>query len=192
MYSRFAKRFLDLAIALTALVVLAPLFLLTTLLVLMSSHGPALFVQERLGRHGKVFRAYKFRTMTHRARTHHIEIKAGHPEVTLVGSLLRRLKIDELPQLVNVLRGDMSVIGPRPALVSDLKLYDSVARRRLEVRPGLTGLAQTHGGIHLSWPERWRYDVRYVDEISFALDLKIFLRTIILLAVGEEKLLQKP
>jgi undecaprenyl phosphate N,N'-diacetylbacillosamine 1-phosphate transferase len=191
-YRRVLKRILDLVASALALVVLSPWIALTALLVRITSHGPALFVQERLGRRGTTFRAYKFRTMTHVERTPDLEITAGNPEVTAVGAFLRRFKIDELPQLLNVLRGDMSLVGPRPALVRDLARYDEVTRRRLDVRPGLTGLAQIHGGIHLTWPERWRYDVRYVDEMSFALDVRILFRTIAVLFLGEDKLLERP
>ena len=191
-YGRLVKRVLDVVVSGVALIVLSPLILATALLVRLTSRGPALFVQDRLGWRGTIFRAYKFRTMTHVERTPDLEITAGNPEVTSLGAFLRRFKIDELPQLVNILRGDMSLVGPRPALVRDLAYYDEVARRRLDVRPGLTGLAQVHGGIHLTWPERWRYDVRYVDELSFALDVRILFRTVILLIVGEEKMLVRP
>jgi len=191
-YRLFVKRALDLVASGLALVLVSPVMVFTALLVRLTSRGPALFVQERLGWQGTIFRAYKFRTMTDVQRTPDLEITAGNEEVTIIGAFLRRFKIDELPQLLNVLRGEMSLVGPRPALVRDLARYDEVARRRLDVRPGLTGLAQIHGGIHLTWPERWRYDVRYVDELSFALDVRILLRTVVLLFVGEEKLLIRP
>lgn len=191
-YRRHGKRVLDIVASALALLVLSPVMLFTALLIRITSRGPALFIQERLGWNGTIFKAYKFRTMTHVARTPDFEIKAGNPDVTRIGAFLRRFKLDELPQFLNVWRGEMSLVGPRPALVRDLAHYDEVARRRLDVRPGLTGLAQIHGGIHLTWPERWRYDVRYVDELSFALDVRILLRTVVLLFVGEEKLLVRP
>jgi undecaprenyl phosphate N,N'-diacetylbacillosamine 1-phosphate transferase len=191
-YRRFFKRALDLLLVAVALPILSPLLAVCALLVRVTSRGPVLFMQERLGLHGRPFQAYKFRTMTDVPRDAREIYSAGEPDVTLVGGVLRRFKLDELPQLLNVLRGDMSVVGPRPALVRDLAMYDDVARQRLDVRPGLTGLAQIHGNIHLTWPERWQYDVRYVRELSFALDVKILLRTIVLLFVGEQKMLVRP
>jgi undecaprenyl phosphate N,N'-diacetylbacillosamine 1-phosphate transferase len=193
LYRRFFKRPLDVVVTAAALPLLSPLLAIAALLVKVTSRGRVLFVQERLGLHGRPFNAYKFRTMTDIPRAlPDRELLEKTPEVTWVGGLLRRTKLDELPQLLNVLRGDMSLVGPRPALVRDLAGYDDFSRQRLDVRPGLTGLAQVHGNIHLSWPERWQYDVRYVRELSFALDVKIILRTLVLLAVGEQKLVVRP
>jgi lipopolysaccharide/colanic/teichoic acid biosynthesis glycosyltransferase len=191
LYRTFGKRLFDLVAAAAGLVVLAPVLVLVAVLVRLDSAGPALFIQERLGKNGKVFRAYKFRTMTHRRRDVHQEIFGKTDEVTRIGYWLRRFKIDELPQLMNVLKGDMSVVGPRPALPSQLSQYNDTGKRRLCVRPGLTGLAQIHGNIHLSWPQRWVYDAKYVDELSLGMDLWIILRTFAVIWLGEEKFLDR-
>ncbi len=191
-YRAFGKRLLDLCISASALLAVAPLFALIAVLVKLTSRGPAFFVQERLGRGGTTFRAYKFRTMTDRLRVSHQEIFGKADEVTAVGYWLRRFKLDELPQLWNIVNGDMSLVGPRPALPAQLAEYTDLARRRLHVRPGLTGLAQVHGNIHLTWPERWVYDAEYVAGVSFALDVWIIARTIGVVLLGEERFLSKP
>jgi|WetSurMetagenome_2_1015567.scaffolds.fasta_scaffold35403_3 undecaprenyl phosphate N,N'-diacetylbacillosamine 1-phosphate transferase len=191
-YRRYGKRLLDLFLSILALVVLTPFFLFIALAISLESPGPVFYIQDRLGMHGKIFRAYKFRTMTHIPRTPDREIHPGDPELTRVGAWLRRYKIDELVQVFNVLRGEMSWVGPRPALPRDLEDYDETGRRRLLVKPGMSGLAQVHGNIYLSWPERWKYDARYVEECSFRLDLWIIWRTIAVMFIGEEKFLEQP
>ena len=123
----------------------------------------------------------------HRERIEHVEIREGNPEVTAVGEFLRRFKLDELPQLFNVLKGDMSLAGPRPPLPGQMAEYDNETVKRLQVRPGLTGLAQINGGTHMSWPQRWQYDLQYVREFSFPLDLRILARTILVVALGESR-----
>jgi lipopolysaccharide/colanic/teichoic acid biosynthesis glycosyltransferase len=129
--------------------------------------------------------------MTHKPRNSDHEILKGDTEVTRVGYILRRLKIDELPQLVNILKGDMALVGPRPGLPIQLKEYNEDGKIRLMVRPGLTGLAQINGNIFLSWPERWKYDRKYVESVSFILDLIIIFKTIIIVFAGEEKFVNK-
>jgi undecaprenyl phosphate N,N'-diacetylbacillosamine 1-phosphate transferase len=191
-YRRFGKRLLDIFLALLSLLVLLPFFLIVAAAIRWESPGPILYVQERLGWKGKVFRAYKFRTMTDIPRVPDHEVMPGDPALTRVGALLRRFKIDELAQLINVLRGEMSVIGPRPALPRQLAEYDANGRKRLLVRPGLSGLAQIHGNIYLSWPERWVYDARYVETCSLGLDLWIIWRTIAVAVRGEEKFVEHP
>jgi lipopolysaccharide/colanic/teichoic acid biosynthesis glycosyltransferase len=191
-YQTFGKRLLDLSLAVPALLLAAPLFAVVALLIKLNSRGPVFFVQERLGRGGRILRTLKFRSMTDRLRTSHQEIFGKTEEVTAVGYWLRRFKIDELPQLWNIVRGDMSLVGPRPALPSQLSEYTELAHRRLLVRPGLTGLAQVHGNIHLSWPERWVYDAQYVDRVTFAQDLWIIARTVGVVLLGEERFLKKP
>lgn len=151
-----------------------------------------LFRQERAGLNGKPFVVFKFRTMTDKPRKVDREIFSGDPEVTRIGFWLRRLKLDELPQLINVLNGDMSIVGPRPGMVSQISKLDQNGRHRISVRPGLTGLAQINGNIHLSWPERWIYDKKYIENISFLLDLKIIVKTILIVILGEDKFLKKP
>ncbi|MFM9959899.1 MAG: sugar transferase [Planctomycetaceae bacterium] len=191
-YRAFGKRLLDLSLSVPALIAVAPLFALIAVLIKLTSRGPVFFVQERLGRGGTIFQTYKFRTMTDRRRESHQEIFGKTDEVTAVGYWLRRFKLDELPQLWNIANGDMSLVGPRPALPSQLAEYTDLAQRRLLTRPGLTGLAQVHGNIHLTWPERWVYDAEYVSRVSFALDVWIIVRTIGVVLLGEGRFLSKP
>jgi undecaprenyl phosphate N,N'-diacetylbacillosamine 1-phosphate transferase len=191
-YRRFGKRLLDIVLSILAIVVLSPFFLLIGIAVRLETPGPILYVQDRLGKFGKIFPAVKFRTMTHVSRVSDHEILPDDPDVTRVGAFLRRYKLDELIQVVNVLKGDMSVIGPRPALPRQLSEYDDTGRIRLLVNPGLSGLAQINGNIYLSWPERWQYDARYVEKCSLGLDLWIIWRTIAVMIVGEEKFLRSP
>lgn len=192
-YARFGKRLFDIAIVLSSLVVAGPLMLLIALAIRVTSRGPILFRQERLGRGGKVFLAMKFRTMTDKPRVPStMRVDAGDADVTLVGRVLRRTKLDELPQLLQVLSGEMSVVGPRPQLPRQLAEFDDNAKLRLLVRPGLTGMAQTHGNVALTWPERWYYDAQYVKNLSLALDVKLLARTVGVLLHGEEKFAVHP
>lgn len=192
-YARFGKRLFDLAVVLPVLVICTPLLLLIAALIRLTSRGPALFLQERLGRNGTVFVAWKFRTMTDKHRIPDTIAYSGDAsEVTAVGSVLRRTKLDELPQLINVLRGEMSLVGPRPQLPVQLKDFDENAKLRLLVRPGLTGMAQTRGGVVLSWPERWYYDAQYVKNLSLMLDLELIARTFGVLLHGEERYTERP
>ncbi|HSP16215.1 MAG TPA: sugar transferase [Thermoanaerobaculia bacterium] len=185
-YGRIGKRAFDLAAAILALAVLSPLMLLIAALIRLTSRGPALFVQERLGRNAVTFRVYKYRTMTDRPRAYDTLYFTGDPnDVTLIGRLLRRTKLDELPQLLNVLMGDMSIVGPRPQLAVQLREFDENGMLRLLVRPGITGMAQTHGNVALSWPERWRYDADYVRRVSLKLDLGLIARTVCVVVRGE-------
>ena len=186
-YRQLGKRLLDLAIAVPTLLIVSPVLLLAAVLIKLDSRGPVMFVQERLGRYGSTFPTFKFRSMTHRDRTPDSEILPGHSEVTRIGVWLRRSKIDELPQLLNIVRGDMSIVGPRPALPDHILKYNDDALRRLLERPGMTGLAQTSGNIYLSWPERWHYDATYVARLSFIADLRIMLKTIAVVTLGEER-----
>jgi undecaprenyl phosphate N,N'-diacetylbacillosamine 1-phosphate transferase len=181
------KRCADVLLAGLALGALLPLLLATGLLVVIDSPGPALFTQERLGRKCRLFKLYKFRTMTSVPRIVTAEVDADNPEVTRIGRRLRRFKLDELPQLWNVLRGDMSIVGPRPAMPEQKRILNDDGQRRLEVKPGLTGLAQVSGNIHLSWEQRWQLDRQYVDNLSFMLDLRIIIKTIAVILVGEER-----
>jgi lipopolysaccharide/colanic/teichoic acid biosynthesis glycosyltransferase len=191
-YRAFGKRLIDLCVSLPIAVLLSPLFVVVAALIKLTSRGPVFFVQERLGYRGTTFRALKFRTMTDRLRSAHQEVFGKTDEVTAVGYWLRRFKLDELPQLINIIRGDMSLVGPRPALPGQLAEYTALARRRLEVRPGMTGLSQVRGNIHLTWPERWQYDAEYADRLSLTLDAWIVIRTIAVVLFGEERFLQRP
>jgi undecaprenyl phosphate N,N'-diacetylbacillosamine 1-phosphate transferase len=191
-YRRYGKRLLDIILSILALVVLFPFFLLMAVAIRIETPGPIFYVQDRLGRFGKIFHAIKFRTMTHAERVPDHEVLPADPDVTRVGAFLRRYKLDELIQLVNVLKGEMSVVGPRPALPRQLAEYDENGRKRLLVKPGLSGLAQINGNIYLSWPQRWQYDARYVENCSLSLDLWIIWRTIAVMTLGEEKFLHSP
>ncbi len=186
-YRNLGKRLVDLAVSLPLLLIASPVLLLTALFIKLDSRGPVFFVQERLGRYGTTFPTFKFRTMTDRKRTSHSEVLPGHSEVTRVGNWLRRFKLDELPQLLNIVRGDMSLVGPRPALPEHIDEYNASGLQRLLERPGLTGLAQVNGNIYLSWPERWHYDARYVAELSAVLDLQIAIKSIAVVLYGEER-----
>jgi lipopolysaccharide/colanic/teichoic acid biosynthesis glycosyltransferase len=192
LYRLAGKRFFDLMVCLPISIVALPIVILTAILVRLDSRGPVFFVQERLGRYGSTFRTWKFRSMTHRERSAHSEVLPGHSEVTRIGRWLRRSKIDELPQLLNILKGDMSLVGPRPALPEHISDYDENGLRRLLARPGLTGLAQVNGNIYLSWPERWVYDAEYVNSLSVRLDASIAVRTVAVVLLGEERFLNRP
>jgi lipopolysaccharide/colanic/teichoic acid biosynthesis glycosyltransferase len=183
-----AKRAMDVMLASLALLVSAPLLLLLAALVALDSPGGAFFRQTRVGRDGRPFTIYKLRTF--RRESHGIygdeEIRWNDPRVTRAGNLLRRCKLDELPQLWNVLRGDMSLVGPRPDIPVQAEGYRAYERSRLKVRPGLTGVAQVSGNTFLSWPERIRLDVWYIGHYSLGLDLIILIYTLPLLLRGEK------
>lgn len=191
-YRSFGKRLFDLIIILPVFVAISPVLLIAAALIKLDSRGPVFFNQERLGRYGGTFLTFKFRTMTHREREATSEILPGHSEVTRVGHWLRRFKIDEMPQLLNIVNGDMSLVGPRPALPDHINEYNEAGLRRLLERPGLTGLSQVNGNIYLSWPDRWFYDAQYVNRISFARDVAIIVKTVAVVLLGEERFLNKP
>lgn len=185
------KRFIDIVASLAGLVVLSPVLLLATVLIKLTSPGPVFFTQIRAGREGLPFTVFKFRTMSGGRRPDPKElVPLDHPEITTVGRWLRRAKIDELPQIFNVLIGDMSLVGPRPTLMHQVEQYGAFERQRLRVRPGCTGLAQIHGGTAISWPQRIEWDVFYVNNLSLALDLQILLRTPVVILLGEERFVQ--
>lgn len=178
------KRLLDLSIALPAALIASPLIGLSALMIILESPGSPLFAQTRAGLHAKPFTVYKLRTMVV-DNTHVGEVKGQVAGVTRCGSLLRRAKIDELPQLWNVIAGDMSMVGPRPCLMETAQSADVDGRMRFRVRPGLTGLAQINGNTDLTWQERWRFDREYVEENSLALDLGILWETVRVILVGD-------
>lgn len=192
MYKVFIKRLLDVFIALSIIIFLFPIFLIVYILVRIDSPGKFFFFQERLGYQGKVFKIYKIRTMYDRERVADREILKGDAEVTRIGYYLRRFKIDELPQIINVFNGDMSLVGPRPCLPRQLTEFNEDGKKRIQVVPGLTGLAQINGNIHLSWEERWKYDREYVENQSFLLDTKIIFKTFLILFNGEDKYIKRP
>ena len=177
-YREYIKRVLDFVFALLLLILLSPLLLVVTIWLHFANKGAgAFFTQERPGKDEKIFRLYKFKSMTDE-RDAEGNLLPDADRITRAGRFVRSTSIDELPQLWNVLKGDMSFIGPRPLLVQYLPLYNSFQHRRHEVRPGITGLAQVKGRNSLGWDEKFRLDVAYVDEVSFALDLRIFFGTI--------------
>ena len=181
------KRALDVALSLIALVVLIVPFAVIALAVKAESRGPALFRQERIGRGERPFRVWKFRTMVIDAESHPLGARTpqGDPRITHVGRWLRRLGIDELPQLLNVLHGAMSLVGPRPTLAYQVAKYDRRQKRRLLVKPGITGWALINGRNRLTWPEKIELDVWYADHWSIPLDLYILLRTPIVVLSGQ-------
>lgn len=176
--------------SLIVLLFTGPFLIFVAILIKIDSRGPVLFLQRRVGLNGSIFSIFKFRTMTDVPRSTVGEVYKDNVEVTRVGRMLRRLKIDELPQVLNVFMGDMSIVGPRPALES-LYMANPEAKERLRVRPGMTGLAQVSGNIYLPWEERLVFDLEYVRDCSFVLDCRIVIRTIGVVFLGEEKFLSK-
>ena len=179
-------RALDVVLAGLLLAVTAPLLALAALAIRLESRGPVFYRQLRVGRDGQPFELWKLRTMVPGAESMGagIYVLEGDPRITRAGRLLRRFSLDELPNLVNVLRGEMSIVGPRPTVQEQVDRYTDRQRRRLEVRPGITGWAQINGRTSLPWPERIELDVWYVDNRSLPLDLRILLRTARLLVTG--------
>lgn len=177
MYDRVVKRCLDLILSAVALAVLSPVYLVLAVLVRVKLGSPVLFSQERPGRHGKIFRMYKFRSMTDK-RDAEGNLLPDEYRMTRFGTVLRATSLDELPELWNIFKGDMSIVGPRPLLVRYLPRYNARQRRRHDVRPGLTGWAQVNGRNAISWEQKFEYDVEYVEKESFLFDVKIILMTV--------------
>jgi lipopolysaccharide/colanic/teichoic acid biosynthesis glycosyltransferase len=180
------NRPLDLALAGVLLVVTAPLMALAALAIKLESRGPVFYRQRRVGKDGRPFELLKLRTMVPGAESMGagVYVLEGDPRITRVGRLLRRFSLDELPNLVNVLRGELAIVGPRPTVQEQVERYTERQLRRLEVKPGITGWAQINGRTSLSWPERIELDVWYVENRSLRLDLRILARTARLLATG--------
>ena len=190
MYRKYFKRLVDIACSLAAIIVFSWLYIIVAVLVRIKLGSPVIFKQARPGKDGKIFNLYKFRTMTD-AKDEKGQLLPDSVRLTKFGKLLRKTSLDELPEAFNILKGDMSVVGPRPLLVKYLPLYNDHQKRRHEVRPGLSGLAQVSGRNAISWEEKFDLDVEYVDNITFLGDVKIILKTVISAFVKKEGISQK-
>jgi lipopolysaccharide/colanic/teichoic acid biosynthesis glycosyltransferase len=177
LYGNFFKRVIDLAVALVVFIMAFPFFLLAMILLWIVNKGTPFFFQQRPGKNEKVFTIIKFKTMNDR-RGLNGELLPDEERLSRVGKLVRKTSLDEVPQLINVIKGDMSLIGPRPLLVEYLPLYTPMQKRRHEVRPGITGWAQINGRNAISWEQKFYYDVWYVDHLSLRLDVKVLWMTI--------------
>lgn len=177
LYCKLIKRFMDFLIAELSIIIFSPLLIILAILVRVKLGGPVIFKQERPGLNGKVFKLYKFRTMTD-AKDENGNLLDDEYRLTSFGKKLRSTSLDELPELYNILKGDMSIVGPRPLLVKYLPLYNDEQKRRHDVRPGLTGLAQVSGRNAITWTEKFNKDIEYVDNVSLGLDISIFFKTI--------------
>ncbi len=178
MYVSILKPLFDRLTAFAALIIASPILVWSVILLWFANKGNVWFLQERPGKDGKIFKVIKFKTMTDE-RDAQGNLLPDDKRLTAVGKFVRKTSLDELPQMINVLKGDMSIVGPRPLLVEYLPLYNQQQKRRHEVKPGITGWAQVNGRNTLDWPERFACDVWYVDHISFALDIKILFLTIV-------------
>ena len=178
MYAKYIKRVLDLILSLMALIILMPLMIIIAILVRIKLGSPVIFKQERPGKNEKIFTLYKFRTMTNK-KDENDNLLPDEKRLTKFGKILRSTSLDELPELFNILKGDMSIVGPRPLAVQYLPYYTNEERHRHDVRPGLTGLAQIHGRNLLNWEDRFKYDINYTKDITVLKDLNIILKTII-------------
>ena len=177
MYAKYIKRILDLILSLMALILLMPLMIIIGILVRINLGSPIIFKQKRPGKNEKVFTLYKFRTMTDK-RDIDGNLLPDEYRLTKFGKFLRSTSLDELPELINIIKGDMAIVGPRPLLVEYLPYYTEEEKHRHDVRPGLTGLAQVNGRNTISWEEKLKYDTEYIKQISFYSDLKIIFKTI--------------
>lgn len=190
---RGIKRLFDIIVSVMVLVLLSPLWILTAAAVKLTSPGPVFFLQNRPGIHGTIFRVYKFRTMKlgSEKMVKGKEVMRDDDRITPIGRFLRRSKIDEIPQVLNILKGEMSLIGPRPERVESMADYDEEISKRLLMLPGMTGLAQVSGNIYLSLADRYKLDVYYVEHFSLWLDVKILMRTVGVVLFGEERYLTR-
>ena len=177
MYRKYIKHLLDKLLALILIVLFSPVMIIVAILIYLWDGRPILFIQERPGFKEKIFKIYKFRTMTNETDENG-NLLPDEQRLKGIGKIIRSLSLDELPQLFNVLKGDMSFVGPRPLLVEYLPLYNERQKKRHDVKPGITGLAQVMGRNAISWKEKFEYDIYYVEHLSFWLDLKIILLTI--------------
>ncbi|MFH5881243.1 sugar transferase [Liberiplasma polymorphum] len=190
----FLKRTVDFVFSISVLLIFLPIWLVVAILIKLTSRGPVFFLQDRPGKNKKIFKVYKFRTMKPGSEKmiKGKEVLGDDDRVTIIGKVLRRTKIDEIPQVLNILKGDMSLVGPRPERIASLEEYNEEISKRLNIRPGITGLAQVSGNIYLTLKDRYRYDVYYVEHYSFILDVKIIIRTILVVILGEDRFKDKP
>ena len=177
MYAKYVKRPLDFMLSLIAIIILSPLLLIVAILVRIKLGKPVIFKQQRPGKNEKIFTLYKFRTMTDK-KDENGNLLPDEQRLTKFGKALRSTSLDELPELINILKGDMAIVGPRPLLVEYLPYYTEEEKHRHDVRPGLTGLAQISGRNAIKWEEKFEYDIKYIKKISFYSDLKIIFKTI--------------
>ena len=184
MYKNFFKQLIDFFIALLGLVILSPLIILVIIGLFISNNGRPFFIQKRPGKNEKIFSIIKFKTMNDK-KDNEGNLLSDAQRLTKIGSFVRKTSIDEIPQLINVLKGEMSLIGPRPLLPEYLPLYNEMEKKRHEVKPGITGWAQVNGRNDISWQQKFEYDCWYVDKISFLLDIKIVIMTIKKIAIKE-------
>lgn len=184
MYKNYIKPFIDFLVALTVLLIISPLLLIITLLLAFANNGKPFFFQNRPGENGRIFRIVKFKTMTDEKDSNG-NLLPDSKRLTAVGKFVRKTSIDEIPQLWNVLKGEMSIVGPRPLLPEYLDIYNGRQKKRHLVKPGITGWAQVNGRNAISWNQKFEYDVWYVEHISFQLDLKILLKTVKKVLVSE-------
>ena len=178
MYGKWGKRTFDLIGSLALIILLSPLFIFIGLLVIVFLGSPVLYVHERPGKNEKIFKMYKFRTMKN-IYDKDGQLKPDHDRLTRFGGFLRKSSLDELPELFNIFKGDMSFVGPRPLLIEYLPLYNSSQKKRHDVRPGLTGLAQVNGRNAISWKKKFEYDISYIQNVSFWGDLIILFKTVL-------------
>jgi lipopolysaccharide/colanic/teichoic acid biosynthesis glycosyltransferase len=177
MYKSFFKRIIDFSCAITGLLILSPLFIIVTIGLCFSNHGKPFFFQSRPGKDGKIFKIIKFKTMNEKKDVYGNLLPDVH-RLTKIGIFVRKKSLDEFPQLLNVIKGDMSLIGPRPLLPEYLALYSEEQKRRHEIRPGITGWAQVNGRNAISWQKKFEYDIEYIDNLDFELDCRIIFLTI--------------
>lgn len=184
MYKNFIKPAIDFVLALVGFLFLSPVFVLVTIGLFFANDGKPFFFQLRPGKNGKIFKIIKFKTMTDK-KDENGNLLPDADRLTKIGSFVRKTSLDEIPQLLNVIKGDMSLVGPRPLLLKYLELYNDFQRRRNEVKPGITGWAQVNGRNSISWEKKFEYDVWYVDNVSFLLDIKILIMTVLKVVKSE-------
>ena len=184
MYKNFIKPVIDFVLALVGFLFLSPVFVLVTIGLFFANDGKPFFFQLRPGKNGKIFKIIKFKTMTDK-KDENGNLLPDADRLTKIGSFVRKTSLDEIPQLLNVIKGDMALVGPRPLLPQYLELYNDFQRRRNEVKPGITGWAQVNGRNSISWEKKFEYDVWYVDNVSFLLDIKILIMTVLKVVKSE-------